>query len=435
MTPQVSAEMKFVAKCGAIGGVVSSLYTYMAGATYGLPWWIAVPLCVPLGAVAAIIAVFYVTPTDTSKANQLVAYAMICGIMWKPVIDAGKALIAQHVEAAGSKSQTATLVAEVKNTPPAALPGRLNDIAGATARLLSASDTIDNPKLRSDATTQAKQAVAVVAAQADENPKTARVALDEINTAAKKADNPEVAQAAQTQLHTLFQPCAADITHCPPEGCGASGDPNLNRRENITDVPGTAEPQTIAWISGLPNPSTNFRSGEPRDELSRLGEGKKFRVPAYLLVARVEGPESCNCRLSDDNRANPDIAVNTDNHLVLVSAATLAKFPLTDPANGSRVFHQREAESITAEFTPRVRLAHPNFVRAKVQPLIDNAPQHALHVRVTGVLLFDSEHFLHNLLNRASNWEIHPVLELEYCPNGTTCNDNSEVGWQSLDNL
>src|SRR5262249_50811665 len=137
MPPQVSAEMKFVAKCGAIGGVVSGLYTYMVGATYSLPPWIAVPLCIPLGAVAPTIAVYYLPPTDTNKANQLVAYAMLCGIMWKPVIDAGKALIADHVDRARSKAQTATLVAEVKDTPPAALPVRLNAIAGATAKLLS----------------------------------------------------------------------------------------------------------------------------------------------------------------------------------------------------------------------------------------------------------------------------------------------------------
>src|SRR5437899_1813889 len=125
-------------------------------ATYGLPWWVAVPLCIPLGAVAGIIAVFYVTPTDTSKTNQLVQYAMLCGIMWKPVIDAGKALVTQHLEAAGSKSQTKSLVAQVPNTP-AALNAQFNDIAITTAKLLSMSHTIDNPKLQDDTTKQVKQ--------------------------------------------------------------------------------------------------------------------------------------------------------------------------------------------------------------------------------------------------------------------------------------
>jgi hypothetical protein len=40
----------------------------------------------------------------------------------------------------------------------------------------------------------------------------------------------------------------------------------------------------------------------------------------------------------------------------------------------------------------------------------------ALKVRVTGLLMYDSEHAYVNPLVRKSNWEIHPVFRLEYCP-------------------
>jgi len=78
--------------------------------------------------------------------------------------------------------------------------------------------------------------------------------------------------------------------------------------------------------------------------------------------------------------------------------------------------------SITAEFTPRVRLAHQNFTRKKIQPMINNRSQKALLVRVTGLLLFDSELFIRNPLVRVNNWEIHPVLKLEVCQTGNKCN-------------
>src|SRR5262249_23578304 len=98
-------------------------------------------------------------------------------------------------------------------------------------------------------------------------------------------------------------------------------------------------------------------------------------------------------------------------------------------------FHSRELESITAEFTPRVRLAHPNFTREVVQPLINKTKQKALLVRVTGLLLFDSEHFIGNHLVRVNNWEIHPVMKFEFCTSGTSCSADSDEGWRSLDDL
>src|SRR6266436_6679130 len=65
-------------------------------------------------------------------------------------------------------------------------------------------------------------------------------------------------------------------------------------------------------------------------------------------------------------------------------------------------------------------------------PLI--AAHGSLGVRVTGLLMFDSEHFLGRHLKRHNNWEIHPVLTLEYCPEGQTCSETSG-NWKNLDDL
>ncbi len=223
-------------------------------------------------------------------------------------------------------------------------------------------------------------------------------------------------------------PCRPNLAACPDEGCGSQFDPNLNRRKNIRSDDQAATMRTLTWMKTLNDPE-NFTQGESREELTALGEGQKVTVVAYLLVAKPElGGESCNCGLHTPEE--------TDNHLVLVSKTTVDKFPVSDNEETDKVvFHSRELESETAEFTPRVRLAHPNFTREKVQPLIDATPQEALLVRVTGLLLFDSEHFIKNHLVRVNNWEIHPVLKLEFCTTGDKCKTTSDAGWKSLDDL
>jgi hypothetical protein len=99
----------------------------------------------------------------------------------------------------------------------------------------------------------------------------------------------------------------------------------------------------------------------------------------------------------------------------------------------TNVFHIREAKSVTAEFTPRVRKdGHPNFTSG-LQSILNKTPQGALLVRVTGQLMFDSEHFHQLHLNRATQWKIHPIMKLEFCPKGKTCKKDSNENWVDLD--
>lgn len=222
----------------------------------------------------------------------------------------------------------------------------------------------------------------------------------------------------RTRVTTAVSDCAPKIKtirDCPPEGCGAQGryDPNLNRRKNIRSDDHSATLRSIAWIKNLPDPTSFTRQNTSRTELARLGEGKKIKVVAYALIARKGGPESCNCGLTAPK--------NTDNHIVLV-----------DPALQRPTLAASENDSVTAEFTPRTRIDHRNFTREKLQPLI--AAHGKLGVRVTGLLMFDSEHFLGRHLKRHNDWEIHPVLTLEYCPKGQTCSETSR-NWKNLDDL
>ena len=225
------------------------------------------------------------------------------------------------------------------------------------------------------------------------------------------------ARACSTRIRT--------IRGCPVTGCGSSQmDQNLNRRKNIRSDDHAIVPRTLQWIKDRPNPQ-HFVKGGSRTELFVLGEGAHIRVTGFLLIARRGNPESCNCkpRLTQQR--------DLDNHLVLVEDETLN----IEGSGDQETLKLREAKSITAEFTPRVRLDHPNLLRDNLVSRISNAPRQALLVRVTGLLMFDSEHFLSLPLTRVNNWEIHPVLNLEFCETGNDCAADSAAGWKSLDDL
>jgi len=220
------------------------------------------------------------------------------------------------------------------------------------------------------------------------------------------------------------EPCADDIndiTDCPQEGCGEHEfDPELNKVKNIASDPQQPVLRSFRWMKGLEDPKSFTEKNKNRDELKQLGEGQKIMVVAWALVARKGGKETCNCGLSAEK--------DTDNHIVLV-----------DPAIKKPEVEKHECSSITAEFTPRVRLEHPKLGRGTLNKLIDprststRKPVGKLLVRVTGLLMFDSHHFLQSPLTRDNNWEIHPVLKMEYCPEDETCTGESDANWRSIE--
>jgi hypothetical protein len=209
-----------------------------------------------------------------------------------------------------------------------------------------------------------------------------------------------------------------DIDDCLDTGCGPSLDPNLNKQKNIRLLNGEAEPMTIQEVRNLPDPVAGFKIGDTREKLAALGEGKKIVVVASALMVRKGGGESCNCKLT--------AVADTDNHIVLVDRVLRINPGETAKATLAR----REENSITAEFAPRPRLDSPHLTRANLLPLIQvNGVQ---KVRITGILMFDSEHSLGGHLKRHNNWEIHPVLDMDYCPRGKRCTADSDDNWVKL---
>jgi hypothetical protein len=210
-------------------------------------------------------------------------------------------------------------------------------------------------------------------------------------------------------------PCPArlrTIEDCPDTGCGPSLDPNLNKVKNIRTNDATVENKDYQYLADLPDPVPDYAIGDTREKLEAEGEGKMIRIVAWALKARAGVMESCNCKIAG--------AANKDNHIVLADPA------LRNPTLAG------EARSQTAEFTPHVRLDHPELKGTKLQSLIV-ANGGKLLVRMTGQQMFDSQHSLEGHLTRHNNWEIHPVFGLEYCPRGKRCTAGSDTNWKDIE--
>ncbi|MDP9361354.1 MAG: hypothetical protein M3P29_07885 [Acidobacteriota bacterium] len=198
-------DVKLVIGSGAGGGLVSWAFTIMTGATFGLDVWSALPLCMILGTAAALVAVYVVTPTDVTKTGKLIGFALLCGFLWKPVLDAGRVVISQRIQAAQTAAEVKTHVSELKSaTTPAAVGAKAHDAANGVAELLRSSGRLDNVNLEKHATAQAAEAVNAIAETSTANPVAATLALDDIKKAARESNNPGLANLA-TQKITMIE--------------------------------------------------------------------------------------------------------------------------------------------------------------------------------------------------------------------------------------
>jgi hypothetical protein len=231
-------------------------------------------------------------------------------------------------------------------------------------------------------------------------------------------------------------PVLNDINDYPDRGCGKSLDPLLNQQKNTTQGdPDTAENMTFTKFAKLAKIVQGYIGiGFPRDKLKEKGEGDMVRVVAWAIDSRPQknkSGESCNCGFTGVNDPK-----NTDVHIVLVSTPTLKL--KAKAGNGKtaafNTLKKREDKSQTAEYSPRLRVArNEEFDGSKLKDLINPSKGGKLKVRVTGLLLYDSEHALGPFkLLRKTDWEIHPVFRLEFCPKDKTCLAASDDNWVDI---
>lgn len=202
--------------------------------------------------------------------------------------------------------------------------------------------------------------------------------------------------------------CRPNLASCPLQGCGGRGtDPLLNEQKNRTDSASSPEDITITDIKRKSQPR-RWPVGQARNSIQGPGkEGSEVRLMTFMKRVTQSGAESCNCGLTGPG--------NTDLHITLVSR-------LTGPQSVN-------AAGVTAEVTPRVVAQdHPEWKRANIQRFAVGK-----FVRITGYMMLDTQHISRPLV-RATNWEIHPITNIEVCT-ARISDCRAGTGWKTIAQL
>jgi hypothetical protein len=199
-----------------------------------------------------------------------------------------------------------------------------------------------------------------------------------------------------TQLMNARKPAVGQpLIEDGQQVCGPTGDTNnqtakgLNTNKNRTDVPGDSDYVDIAWddLKGLPPTRKDDFVGAP------------IRVVGFLSHrVKVESDgsgESTNCHLLGVNEV--------DWHIYLTKSSA-----------------QPISQAVIIETTPRTRPQH-SWTTNMLGSLVDSQTQ----VRISGWLMYDSEHVNVIGTQRATVWEVHPITRIEVQKNGQ---------WVNLDN-
>lgn len=175
---------------------------------------------------------------------------------------------------------------------------------------------------------------------------------------------------------------------CPPEGTGPTARSRaLNRLKNRDAAPVAAEVDQAITLAAV------VAQGPDK---SRFSSGKGASVEGYVESVYVGGVESANC-----DAKSP---ANRDTHIELALDAQ----------------RSRPDQRVIVEVTPRWR----RKVQARGEDWSTAALAAALtghRVRVTGWMMFDSDHASESLNTRkpgktvwrATAWEVHPVTGIE----------------------
>ena len=170
--------------------------------------------------------------------------------------------------------------------------------------------------------------------------------------------------------------------------CGPTGDATnqtaiaLNNNKNRTDFPGDSDYVDIGWsdLANLPSDRVNDFVSAP------------VRVVGFLSnkinVENSGSGESTNCHFTADNEV--------DWHIYLTSS----------PA-------QQISMATIVETTPRTRPLH-KWTTSILGALVNSNNQ----VRISGWLMYDSEHINVIGKQRATVWEVHPITKVEIQSNG-----------------
>ena len=194
---------------------------------------------------------------------------------------------------------------------------------------------------------------------------------------------------SQTCTNDPAQHSTGKFGTCDQSGKG--GDPELNRLKNRDLPPNSYKSYTINdIINNIPQdlPTMMRAKWDPAEsDDACMYEQQGIVVEGVLLGVKQEGPEACNCRITDQR----------DYHLWL------------GPQKGAS-----RADGIVVEISPRLIPQHPSWNQTTLGKFVKQGSK----VRISGWLMWDEEHGDQVGKTRGTHWEIHPIHKIEVFTGG-----------------
>lgn len=207
-------------------------------------------------------------------------------------------------------------------------------------------------------------------------------------TPARASSQPPATDLFSQLMNARKTPVPQPLIENGSQVCGPTGDATnqtaigLNTNKNRTDTPGASEYVDIGWsdLANLPSDRVDDFVSAP------------VRVVGYLShkinVENSGSGESTNCHLTADDEV--------DWHIYLTDSPV-----------------QQISDAIIVETTPRTRPQH-KWTTSMLGALVNSENQ----VRISGWLMYDSEHINVIGTQRATVWEVHPITKIEIQSNG-----------------
>jgi len=199
-----------VALSGAVGGLVFWVLMRITGVNpFGWRWYAGIPTSLLLGGVAAFLGVYLIANSDTSQAAELkhtLAFALVCGIVWSPVIDAAKqtalgAFAAKQADSA--KDSAGQLKQEVAQGTPTKVEQQIAKTAQTTSEAVKSLPAVTNNDVKEKIISDSQDAVAALVDASQKAPDASIKALSTIGKEAAASGNPVVTRSILDGLQTV----------------------------------------------------------------------------------------------------------------------------------------------------------------------------------------------------------------------------------------
>jgi hypothetical protein len=142
----IPETMKAVLLAGAMGGLVSWVYSETVGRSLGMQWYLGIPACLLLGSVAGVLGVYIIAKTDTRERVHLLAFAILCGILWRPIIDSARAYVQLKSLDENATSKAESAIQGLGSAPAAASATKAEELGDAATHLVKTSALLADPK-------------------------------------------------------------------------------------------------------------------------------------------------------------------------------------------------------------------------------------------------------------------------------------------------